>query len=72
MINLSPLQPGGVSPLVQQWLDFTTQPARTNLRIGLRGGVAANVFDGKRVDYASVRMDGPTVGLLYKLNPVDA
>lgn len=55
---------GGVSPLVQQWLDFTTQPARANLLIGLRGGVAPSVFDGRRVDYASVRMDGPTGGFV--------
>lgn len=31
-------KPGGVSPLVEQWMDFTTQPARANLRIG--GGCA--------------------------------
>ena len=57
-------KPGGVSPLVQQWLDFTTQPARANLRIGLRGGVAPSVFDGRRVDYGAMRMDGPTGGFV--------
>jgi spermidine/putrescine-binding protein len=57
-------KPEGVSPLVQQWLDFTTQPARANLRIGLRGGLPPSVFDGHRIDYASVRMDGPTGGFV--------
>ena len=27
-------KPGGVSPLVDQWFDYTTQPARANLRAG--------------------------------------
>ena len=27
-------KPGGVSPLLNQWFDYTTQPARANLRVG--------------------------------------
>jgi hypothetical protein len=57
-------KPGGVSPLVDQWFDFTTQPARTNLRVGLRGGVSTYVFDGDRIDYGKARMDGPTGGFV--------
>ena len=55
-------KPGGVSPLVDQWFDYTTQPARANLRSGLRGGVATVAFDGARVDYGVGRMDGPAGG----------
>ena len=55
-------KPGGVSPLVDQWFDYTTQPARANLRSGLRGGVATVAFDGSRVDYGVGRMDGPAGG----------
>ena len=57
-------KPGGVSPLLNQWLDYTTQPARVNLRVGLRGGVSPIVFDGGGIDYASIGLSGPTGGFV--------
>jgi hypothetical protein len=57
-------KPGGVSPLLNQWFDYTTQPARANLRVGLRGGVAPIVFDGTGIDYASIGMSGPVGGYI--------
>ncbi|ACO61924.1 ATP-binding cassette superfamily [Micromonas commoda] len=57
-------KPGGVSPLTNQWFDYTTQPARVNLRVGLRGGVSPIVFDGGGIDYASIGMNGPTGGFV--------
>ena len=63
---------GGVSPLLNQWLDYTTQPARANLRVGLRGGVAPGLFDGDGVNYAATRMDGPTGGFVrYDVGDAD-
>lgn len=55
-------KPGGLSPLADQWFDYTTQPARANLRSGLRGGVATVAFDGARVAYEVNRMDAPAGG----------
>ena len=57
-------KPGGVSPLVDQWFDYTTQPARANLRSGLKGGVATVAFDGARVRYEVARMDEPAGGFV--------
>ena len=57
-------KPGGVSPLVNQWFDYTTAPARANLRSGLKGGVATVAFDGARVDYGAGRLDGPAGGFV--------
>ena len=56
---------GGVSPLVGQWFDFTTQPARANVRVGLRGGVAPVAFNGADggIDYAR-NGGGPTSGFV--------
>ena len=65
-------KPGGVSPLVNQWLDYTTLPSRANLRVGLRGGIAPGLFDGDAVDYAATRMDGPTGGFVrYDVGDAD-
>jgi spermidine/putrescine-binding protein len=64
-------KPGGVSPLVDQWFDYTTQPARANLRSGLRGGVATVAFDGSRVDYGVGRLDGPAGGFAGAFTPTN-
>ena len=50
--------------MTNQWFDYTTQPARVNLRVGLRGGVSPIVFDGGGIDYASIGMNGPTGGFV--------
>ena len=60
----APYKSGGVSPLVNQWFDYTTSPARVNLRSGLKGGVSTVAFDGARVDYGAGRLDGPAGGFV--------
>lgn len=60
----APYKSGGVSPLVNQWFDYTTSPARVNLRSGLKGGVSTVAFDGARVDYGLGRLEKPAGGFV--------
>ena len=55
---------GGPSPLISQWFEYTTQPARVNLRSGLRGGVATTAFDGQSIYYDLNRLTGPSGGFV--------
>ena len=41
---------GGPSPVLEQWIDYTLQPARVNMRVGLKGGISPLMFDGRGVD----------------------
>ena len=50
--------------MVNQWFDYTTSPARVNLRSGLKGGVSTVAFDGARVDFGAGRLDGPAGGFV--------
>ena len=60
----APYKSGGVSPLVNQWFDYTTSPARVNLRSGLKGGVSTVAFDGVQVDYGLGRLEKPAGGFV--------
>lgn len=41
---------GGPSPALEQWIDYTLQPARINMRVGLKGGISPLMYDGRSIE----------------------
>jgi spermidine/putrescine-binding protein len=47
---------GGMpSPVLEQWIDYTLQPQRINMRVGLKGGISPLMFDGRGIESGYAR-----------------
>lgn len=51
---------GGPSPAVEQWIEYSLQPARVNMRVGLKGGISPLMFDGSGIEGGYARYPSVT------------
>ena len=43
------------SPAIEQWIEYTLQPARVNMRVGLKGGISPLMYDGSGIEAGYAR-----------------